>query len=159
MSVLFVGVGNEFRSDDSLGYYLIKQLEKILWGQGFEFALASGEGSALMDLWSEREHVVVFDALMSQGSPGRLVELNANEDYFPSDLFKYSSHAFSLAEAVELSRVLGRLPKMLQVFAIEGQNFGYGQIISEPVLRSCEELLDSLEAVFGEAKVNTCRNS
>jgi len=46
-----------------------------------------------------------------------------------------STHGLGVAEAIELARVLGRLPARLQVYVIEGQRFEHGAKIS-PELHS-----------------------
>lgn len=145
---LFIGIGNEFRQDDAVGLWMVRQLKQT-WKEGLaEYAEACGEGTELMDLWQRANHVVVFDALMNQGQPGRCVHLVAEREHFPADFFKYSSHAFSLAEAVELSRVLGQLPQRLEVYAVEGERFGYGQSLSAPVLAGCQKLLAEISDDF-----------
>lgn len=141
---LFIGIGNDFRQDDGLGLWMVRQVKSQLGESVGQYVEACGEGTELMDLWRHVRHVVVFDALMSQGKPGRGIHLVAERESFPADFFKYSSHAFSLAEAVELSRVLGLLPERLEVFAVEGEQFGYGQAISDKVLTGCQQLLGSV---------------
>lgn len=142
---MYIGIGNEFRQDDALGLWLVKQLQAGHRLPQASFHQASGEGLALIELWQGQDHVVIFDAVMKQGSPGRQIHLSAARDTLPADFFKYSSHAFSLAEAVEMSRVLDRLPRHLDVYGIEGEQFGYGQELSPQVMASCQALLAKLQ--------------
>jgi len=44
-----------------------------------------------------------------------------------------SSHGMGLGEAVELARVLGRLPERLVVYAVEGEDVSVGRGLSAPV--------------------------
>jgi hydrogenase maturation protease len=44
-----------------------------------------------------------------------------------------STHAFGLAEAVELARALGRLPRFLVVYGVEGKCFTPGAALSAGV--------------------------
>ena len=103
-----------------------------------------GEGSRLMEIWRGCDCVVLLDAVMRQGQPGRIFHLRACDQSIPSDFFKYSSHAFSVAEAIELSRVLDTMPKMIEIFGIEGDDFGYGDTLSETVASACNDLVDTL---------------
>ncbi|QKV17307.1 hypothetical protein HTY61_01930 [Oricola thermophila] len=52
-----------------------------------------------------------------------------------------SPHRFGLAEAVETAWALGALPQSLTVYGIEGQEFGAGTALSEPVARAAERLV------------------
>lgn len=141
--IAVIGIGNEFRSDDGLGIWLVRELQKrnalVPAATYFE---ASGEGSALMEIWSDFDNVIIFDAVMKHHEPGKVTHLVAEKDRIPSDVFNYSSHAFSLAEAIELSRVLGQLPSRMDIFGVEGQCFSHGLQLSDQVLASCEELVN-----------------
>jgi len=148
--VLCVGVGNCFRRDDSAGLYIVRTIQdQVLTHLKKEpesplgrlrFSESSGEGTSMMDSWRGFDSVVLFDAVMKQGNPGTKVHFQASNDHFPSDFFKYSSHAFSLSEAVELARILGLLPAKLEVFGVEGADFGYGEEITSDVKSACDEI-------------------
>ena len=55
-----------------------------------------------------------------------------------------STHAFGVAEAIELARALGRLPASLTVYAIEGDRFDVGQELSPEVEAAIDKLVDEL---------------
>ena len=57
-----------------------------------------------------------------------------------------STHAFGVADAVELARALGRLPGRLDVYAIEGASFAAGDRLSPAVERAVAELAAELSA-------------
>lgn len=142
---LVIGIGNTFRRDDGAGVYVLEALKQRLADRSdLRFAQASGEGSRLMEIWRGCDCVVLLDAVMRQGQPGRIFHLRACDQSIPSDFFKYSSHAFSVAEAIELSRVLDTMPKMIEIFGIEGDDFGYGDTLSETVASACNDLVDTL---------------
>ena len=52
-----------------------------------------------------------------------------------------STHGLGVAEAIELARVLGRLPARLQVYVIEGQRFEHGAKISPELHSGIEEVV------------------
>lgn len=52
------------------------------------------------------------------------------ENPIPADSFHYSTHTVSVAEAVEMARVMGRLPDRLLIYGIEGADFGSGDGLS-----------------------------
>ncbi len=94
---------------------------------------SSGEGASLMALWEHADDVILIDAVRSGSTPGRIHRLNAHGERLPSDFFHYSTHAFSVAEAVEMARALGSLPNRLVVYGIEGQDFSAGIGLSDAV--------------------------
>ena len=57
-----------------------------------------------------------------------------------------STHALGVAEAIELGRALGRLPRRLLVFGIEGGSFDAGAGLSPEVERAVGQLTDELRA-------------
>jgi hydrogenase maturation protease len=60
-----------------------------------------------------------------------------------------ASHAVDLAAAVELARILDRLPPVAVVYGVEGARFSAGAGLSEEVARALDALVD---AVRGEAR-------
>ncbi len=58
-----------------------------------------------------------------------------------SRFFHYSTHAFSVAEAVELARALDQLPSRLILYGIEGRDFSAGERLSPEVGAAVDELI------------------
>lgn len=139
--ILIAGIGNSFRSDDKAGLLVCDLVSDALTGTPFKALIdikqLSGEGAELMDEWQGYDAVYVADASQIFGNPGKVTRIDASTTPLQSDYFHYSSHNFSLAEAVELARHLDKLPQKLVVFAIEGQNFGFGVELSYEVQVSC----------------------
>jgi hydrogenase maturation protease len=143
--LLLLGIGNGFRKDDGLGPEVLKQLQSAqLQGAklaGVQLQVQSGEGSSLMAAWQGYEQVVLVDAVCSGALPGTIFELEASEQVIPSRFFHYSTHAFSVAEAIEMAKALGELPQSLTLFGIEGADFGSGTGLSPIVTAALPELL------------------
>jgi hydrogenase maturation protease len=70
--------------------------------------------------------VILIDAVSSGGRPGSIYRFDAHKQPLPSRFFHYSTHAFGVAEAVELAKTLGQLPQSLIVYGIEGKCFDVG---------------------------------
>ncbi|MFC1665692.1 hydrogenase maturation protease [Pseudomonadota bacterium] len=133
-----IGVGNAFRNDDGVGIELAKRLSAQL--PGSEFIQASGEGAGLMESWSNSKLVYLFDAVSSGNQAGTVHRFDVNQQPIPRGFFNYSTHAFSVAEAVEMARVLDELPDSMVIYGIEGTNFDMGSTISDDVFAACDEL-------------------
>jgi len=141
---LLVGVGNEFRDDDALGICVVREIRRRMPGQARVVEL-SGEGSALMDAWTGAGRVIIVDAVSSGKVPGTIHRIDAAVNEIPRGFFHYSSHAFGVAEAIEVARRLGTLPAQVILYGIEGKEFGTGVGLSDPVVRSIPELLSMIE--------------
>jgi hydrogenase maturation protease len=130
--MLVIGVGNWYRTDDAVGLVVARKLRAMNL-PGVLVKEENGEGVALMDAWQGNEHVIIVDAASSGSRPGTVHTLNADSTTIPSAFFHYSSHAFSVAESIELARALKQLPSQLIVYGIEGKNFAAGVGLSSEV--------------------------
>jgi hydrogenase maturation protease len=136
-----IGVGNRYRSDDAAGLAVLAALREA-HPPGVRLIEESGEGAALMEAWNLPElaarnaPVYIVDAVASGGIPGSIHTFDAAAHPVPSRFFHYSTHAFGVAEAIEVARSLGQLPPRLIVYGIEGGNFAAGEQLSPPVAQS-----------------------
>ncbi len=60
-------------------------------------------------------------------------------------VFRSSTHAFGVGDAVELARALGRLPARVVVYGVEGADFTAGAPLSAAVESAVEHVVDELE--------------
>jgi hydrogenase maturation protease len=100
----------------------------------------SGDGAALMEVLRGAETVIIIDAVMSGAAPGTIHRFEASAQPLPKDAFRCSTHAFGVAEAIELSRALSELPQSLVVYGIEGKNFAAGVGLSSEVEKAVGEV-------------------
>jgi hydrogenase maturation protease len=150
--ILLIGIGNEYRSDDGVGLLVVRGIRnKPLLDVTIKEE--SGEGAALIDAWQGFQNVIIVDAVSSGANPGNIYRIKAEREHMPAKFFHYSTHAFSLAEAVELARVTGRLPVNLLVYGIEGKTFSAGTRISPVVQRAAKKVMEQiLEDVQNEQR-------
>ena len=97
-----------------------------------------GEPTALIDAWSGRRVTVVVDAIAGKGPPGAVRSFDATFSALPASLSGGSTHAFTLPQAIELARALGRLPVRLLVVGIEGARFEASSRPARPVADAIE---------------------
>ena len=150
MRTLIIGVGNPQRGDDGVGICVVRRLAES-HPRIATFSEASGEGAALIDCWQGYDEVILIDAVAPgelAGPPGHLHTLDVRRHALPSSFFHYSTHAFSVAEAVELARVLDLLPPLMTVYGLVGVSFGAGQLLSPPVARAADLLTAELIRAF-----------
>ena len=140
---LIIGVGNEYRRDDGVGAEVARHIDKLNLPQVRVLA-HSGEGASLLEHFREADLVIIIDAAQSESSPGSVHFFDAGTTPIPTDFFNYSTHAFSVAEAVELARALNKLPTRLLVYGIEGTDFSAGIGLSEPVQASIDTVVERI---------------
>ena len=155
---LLIGIGNPDRGDDGLGPHIVQVLEGAL--SAFVTPIIHrGDGATLMECWQAEDHVVLVDCVRSGATPGTLHRLDAHLDRIPCDFFHYSSHAFGVAEAIELARTLKCLPKVLVVYGIEGRAYDWGSGLSPEVARNvapiCERILAELTQSGAEKTIGS----
>lgn len=141
---LVIGLGNEWRGDDGVGPWVVSALRAAALPQVATIP-AAADGLALLDAWRDADRVYVIDALRGGGAPGTVARVDALHETLPTAP-GYSSHAFGLAEAIELGRTLGTLPRQLIVIAIEGCEFAMGAPLSPAVAAAAQRVLAQLRA-------------
>lgn len=145
-TALVIGIGHPFRGDDAIGPRLAEALDGRV---AAEVIAHHGEGADLMDRWQGRDHVVVVDAMVSGAALGTTRMWEAVGETLPANLFPKGSHLFGLAEAVEMARLLGRLPSRLTIIGVEGGCFSLGAPLSPEVDGVVTELAETIRTLLG----------
>jgi hydrogenase maturation protease len=164
--ILIIGIGNDYRSDDAAGLVVARMLQQQVADETSAEAPAdvsppnrmdmtiiehSGEGSALLEAWRGWEHVILIDAVCSGARPGTIHCFDAEALALPANLFASSSHAFSVAQAVELGRALAQLPRHLLLYGIEGKRFAAGVGLSPEVQQAVQEVVGMSASYSGSS--------
>jgi len=138
--VLVIGVGNDYRSDDAVGLAIVRTLKaKELAGT---LCLESdGDGTTLLETWSHASRVIIIDAISSGAQPGTIHRFDALAQQLPASYSFPSTHAFGVAEAIQLARTLDQLPASLIVYGIEGKKFVAGTELSPEVEHAVQKIV------------------
>lgn len=108
---------------------------------GIEVGEQLCEPSDLLDTWQGRDAVVLVDTMRSGAQPGTIRRFDASSGPLPARWRgSASTHSFGLDEAIELARVLDRLPRRLIVVAVEGRTFETGTALSDDVAAAAPAL-------------------
>jgi len=135
---VIIGVGNPDRGDDAAGRLAARCLRSL----GLEALEHSGEGAALLEAWTGAGRVFLIDAVVTGAPPGTIMVWDAHSAPVPREAFRCSTHAFGVAEAVELARALDRLPASLTIVGIEAQQFERGAELSVVVREAVEQVVE-----------------
>ena len=146
---IIIALGQEFRSDDGVGPWALQQAQ-ILFKQKCSYQHHRGDPTDLIDLWQGRDALVLDAVVMDQqredpSHTGVHVLRPLEGDGTLKMKRSTSSHAFGLIEAVELGKILGKLPQSLTIVAVEACDFGQGVHISAKVRSSLPHILAAIE--------------
>jgi hydrogenase maturation protease len=141
--VVIVGIGNSYRGDDDAGLAVIRALEARALPDAVSLTHAD-DPLMLIDLLASAPALLVIDAISAADSPGTIHRFDASTQRLPIEFSSCSTHAFGVAEAVELARVLSSFPRHIAVYGIVGQRFGVGDTLSPEVERAVQRVADAL---------------
>ncbi len=142
--VLVIGVGNDYRSDDAVGLAIVRTL-KAKELPGTLCLESDGDGTSLIDTWSHGSRVIIIDAISSGAQPGTIYRFDVLTQPLPASYSFSSTHAFGVAEAIQLARTLDQLPASLIVYGIEGKKFVAGTELSPEIEKAMGKVVVSVE--------------
>ncbi len=147
MAPLVVGIGNRTRGDDAAGPEVAARVAARVAELDVPgvTVVVQDEPLALVEHLTSHTEVVVVDAVAPGGDPGRVHVWHVGPSPLPRDVRAIGSHGLGVAEAVELARALGRLPRRLTLVGVEAQTLSLGEPLSD---RVGERLDDAVRAVL-----------
>ncbi len=131
MSALVIGVGQTDRSDDAVGLLVAAEVGRI--APAVDVVTVTSP-TRLVDAWEGRDDVAVVDAVRTGRSAGAITLVEVGNRPLPARPGAGGSHGFGVAEAVELGRALGRLPRHLVVVGVEASTFAIGAELTPEVV-------------------------
>jgi hydrogenase maturation protease len=143
MSTIVVGLGNAWRGDDAAGLLVLERLRPLLSGSVRTVAHA-GDGLSLLDLWTPEDDVILVDAVLAPGRSGPVIH-DACARPLPPDVRPISDHSLGAANAIELARGIGWLPRRLVVVGVPAHSFVQGDPLSDETSDAIEETLEAVQ--------------
>jgi hydrogenase maturation protease len=139
MSTLVIGIGHPDRGDDAVGRMVATRLAARAPAD-VTVLEHDGETAGLLDRLGRAETVILIDAAMSGEAAGSIQRFDVVTGPLPSGCF-LSTHGMGLAEAVELARVLGQMPRRCVVYAVEARAFDHGAPLSPEVAAAVDDVV------------------
>ncbi len=136
--VKVICVGNPSRGDDGVALRVAEHLRDT-GPADVEVVTRTGDIMGLVEEWAGVGATVLIDATRSESSPGTITRLDLTEQGVPLGSTT-STHGTGVAELVEMSRVLGRLPGKVVFYGIEVGNVAQGDEL-------CNECAEAAERV------------
>jgi hydrogenase maturation protease len=138
--MLIIGLGNPDRGDDAAGILVACRLVE----RGIAAIEHRGDPLDLIQMWQNADCAVIVDAVISGATPGTVHVWEAHITDLRDKMFRSSTHVFGLADAIELARTLGSLPKKLTIYGIEAAHFLTGAPPSPQVLTGIEHAVEQI---------------
>jgi hydrogenase maturation protease len=151
MDVVCIGIGSDFRQDDSVGLRVAEVLNDRKL-PGVRVSSHSREGFSLLNTWDGTEAVILIDAVSSGAKPGTVFRFVADSIPIPRDIFLQSTHSISVGEAIELAQTMNQLPPWCIVFGIEGERFDFGTSLTPAVAEAVPLLVDMIVKTIKDMK-------
>lgn len=146
--VVVVGVGNRLRGDDAAGLAVADEVRAGAAG-AVEVRVCEEEPSRLIDALEDADVAFIADAVSTGALGGTVHRFDASDSAIPARDFRSSTHALGIGETLELARALGRLPRRVVVFGIEGLDFGAREglttVVADGVARAATAMLDEVQ--------------
>ena len=149
---LIIGVGNEWRGDDGFGCVALEKVRNHL-GDRADYLSSRGDVSDLLESFGRYRRIFILDAIESsrdcdQLEMAKLQVLDAHQTHFQSTELRASSHILGVAQAIEIARALGLLPKVVKIFAVEGQSFAMHRGLSPKVEKALDLTVHKIMECF-----------
>lgn len=140
VNILVIGIGNIYRGDDGAGPFVTRILKEFVT-KYVSIIENCNDCLKLIDLWKDIDYVIIVDAACSDAKPGTIHRFDALKQPIPKNFFHFSTHSIGIAELIELSRTLNKLPKYLVIYGIEGRCFEAGIGLSLEVEKAVREIV------------------
>ena len=146
--ILVLGVGNILLSDEGVGVRVVEVLQRMKLPVGVEVLDGGTASMALLDSLSNRDGVIVVDAVKGNHDPGTIyrftpADMNAQKEIVTS------LHQVDLLDALAQVEFLGRAPHDVVLYGIEPKNIGLGLELTPEVEAAIPRVI---ELVHSELK-------
>ncbi len=130
--ILILGVGNNIQKDDGIGVHVLEELQKLSLPQNIELFDGGTAGFDLIGVVSDREKVIVIDAVNGGQPPGTIYKFSP-EDLKVKNILYDSLHQLGIIESLQMAKLMDQYPKECVIFGVEPQNIEWGLELTEPL--------------------------
>ena len=142
-----IACGNPECGDDAAGWLVAGHLGAMgLEAVGASIHTCAGQTTELLNILRSDEDLILVDAVVTGAPAGSLHHWDGVPTVASPSAS--STHGLGVAEALRLARVLGRAPRSLRVYGIEGRQFAPGAPPSPEVMQAAERLAQQIHATI-----------
>lgn len=142
MRVLVLGVGNVLMRDEALGVRAVEELgRRFRFPEGVELLDGGTCGIELLSYISDKDYLIVVDAVRSGNAPGTVVRIEG-EDVPARFMTRISPHQLGISDLLATATISGHLPEKIVLFGIEPKTIELGLGLSDEVKAGLERLIE-----------------
>jgi hydrogenase maturation protease len=152
--IVVLGMGNVLRRDEGLGVRALQRLqERFDVPPTVELVDGGTLGLELISYLDQAQRLIVLDAILTDGPPGTLACLTANE--VPAFLgIKSSQHEVGLSDLLAVEQLRGNMPDEIVVLGLHPETIELGWELSHAVEAQLDKLVDATIAQLRQWKVS-----
>jgi hydrogenase maturation protease len=140
--VLILGIGNILQSDDGLGVYIVNEImdSDIELSDDVEIIDGGTAGFDLLHCMSDREKIIIVDALKVHDEPGSIYRFKPDQALLSKCM--YSLHEVGITEVLKMLNILGHNPEVEIIGIVPGDIVTQEIIISDAVKESVPKAIE-----------------
>jgi hydrogenase maturation protease len=135
-----IGIGADFRGDDSFGLLVIDFLQKQSLAAGHNLKKCNDISKLYYDFRPELNLILVDAVKDATRAVGSEICWQITDRELPKDPTMTSSHSIGLADSLAMGVVLGNLPETVIFIGVVGYEFKLGSVCTPEVLEKVEEV-------------------
>lgn len=144
-----IGIGADYRGDDGFGHWVVDALASGSAGGSTNF-IKLNDISRLLYFSAPERSLLIVDAVRSSKLPvGEVIRCEFSAESLQKERVQTSTHSLGLAEALELTQVMGQFPRKVVFFGVVGSRFGIGD-------RPSSQVLDRISPIANEVAARIC---
>ncbi|MBI4684055.1 MAG: HyaD/HybD family hydrogenase maturation endopeptidase [Nitrospirae bacterium] len=141
MNILILGIGNILMMDEGVGVRAVEELERrFQFSENVELLDGGTSGMELLSYMSNRDYLIIIDAVKSGQLPGTVVRVEG-EDVPARFMTRISPHQLGLSDLLAAASLTGELPKKMVLFGVEPKTIEMGLMLSDNVKANFDKLL------------------
>jgi len=146
MSILVLGLGNILLTDEGVGVHVVEDLvQRYSVRDGVDVIDGGTSGMDMLDMMTDRDHIIVVDAVRTGAPPATVVRLAGEEvpAFFRS---KISPHQFGLSDVLATLTIMDKEPGGITLIGIVPVDMGTALGLSPAIAEKVPEMVDLVVA-------------
>jgi hydrogenase maturation protease len=139
-STLVLGIGNVLLRDEGVGVHAVRAMEGRPLPPDVELLDGGTSGADLLDVISERDRLVIVDALDADVPPGTILRMTPEDLAGPAT--NVSLHEFGIGETLAAAAQLQCAPRDVTIIAIKPWDIDCGLELSDDMQRCLPRIVD-----------------
>lgn len=144
IDVLVLGLGNVLLGDDGLGAAAVARIERAYRvPPGVRLADGGTLGLSLLGLVADASHVILVDAVRSDGPPGTLIRLDG-ADVMDAVRDRLSPHQVGVADLLDAARLIDSYPNEVTLLGLVPDAIDLAVVRSSAVEAGLDALVSAI---------------